>query len=324
MPAIRRILVAIKDPGARTFPAVAKAAQIATALGSKIELFHDMTTTLYTGFPGGIASDPHAFEREHRAARLDQLEKIAARLRDRGLNVSIAAEWDYPAHEAIVRRAMKVKADLIVAQHHPSKHHLTWLLSFTDWELLRLSPMPVLLVKSSQPYRHPVVLAAVDPLHAFGKHSRLDTRILRLGAVMAEGLRGKLHAVHVYATLPVSVAAADGRIGMELQREAAGIARAAFDHVLRSTKIPRPRRHLVEGDPASCIATVSRKTGSAIVVLGALSRSGLKRAFIGNTAERLIDELRGDLLVVKPAHFTVKVPRGQRGVRLAPSPAPMP
>jgi universal stress protein E len=69
---------------------------------------------------------------------------------------------------------------------------------------------------------------------------------------------------------------------------------------------------------------VSRKIGSAIVVLGALSRSGIKRAFIGDTAERLIDELRSDLLVVKPAHFTIRIPRVQRGVRVAPAPAPMP
>jgi hypothetical protein len=67
MAAIRSILVAIKDPTARKLPAVAKAAQIATAFGSKMELFHDMTTTLYTGFPGGMVPDPHAFEREHRA-----------------------------------------------------------------------------------------------------------------------------------------------------------------------------------------------------------------------------------------------------------------
>ncbi len=327
MAAIRRILVAIKNPTARPFPAVTKAAQIATAFGSKIELFHDMTTTLYTGFPGGIPSDAHAFEREHRAARLDQLAKIAAPLLDRGLRVSVAAEWDYPPHEAVVRRAVATRADLIVAQHHPGTHHMTWLLSLTDWELLRLSPVPVLLVKSPRPYSHPVVLAAVDPLHAFGKPARLESRILGLGALMAEGLRGKLHAVHAHMRMPAGAgpaAVTDARVGMELERETAAIAGAAFDRALRSTNIPRGRRHLVCGDPASVIVDVSRKIDSAIVVLGALSRSGIKRAFIGDTAERLIDELRSDLLVVKPAHFTIRIPRVQRGVRVAPAPAPMP
>jgi universal stress protein E len=327
MAAIRRILVAVKDPRARSLPAVTKAAQIADAFGSKIELFHDMTATLYTGFPGGIASDAHTFEREHRAARLDQLEKIAVRLRERGLRVSVAAEWDYPAHEAIVRRAMTTKADLIIAQHHPGKHRLTWLLSFTDWELLRLSPVPLLLVKSARPYRRPVVLAAIDPLHALGKPAKLDNRILSMGAIVAEGLRGKLHAVHAYTKMPAGAipgVVADASIALQMQREAEQAAEAEFDRALRATKLPRARRHLVGGDPANVIVEVARKVRSAVVVLGAVSRSGIKRAFIGNTAERLIDELHSDLLVVKPANFTIRIPRAQRGVRVAPAPAPMP
>jgi nucleotide-binding universal stress UspA family protein len=84
------------------------------------------------------------------------------------------------------------------------------------------------------------------------------------------------------------------------------------------------RRHLVDGDPVNVIAKVSRKIGSAIVVLGAVSRSGLKRAFIGDTAERLIDQLRSDMLVVKPPYFPIRIPRAQRGIRVVAAPGPMP
>ena len=327
MVAIRRILVAVKDAGARQLPAVTKAAQLAAAFGARLELFHDITTTLYTGFPGGIASDVRSFEREHRAARLDQLESIAARLRRRGLQVSVAAEWDYPAHEAIVRRAMATKADLIVAEHHHGRHRMTWLLSATDWELLRMSPIPVLLVKSRRPYRKPVVLAAVDPRRAFAKPARLDARILHIGAAITEAVHGKLHAVHACAGIPGGTFAApviDASLAAEFQRKAAASARVAFDRALRSTAIPASRRHLVGGDPVDAIAELSRNIGSAIVVFGTVSRSGVKGVFIGNTAERLLDRLRSDLLVVKPPHFPIRVPRAQRGVRVAPAPVPMP
>lgn len=325
--AIRRILVAVKDPTTKSLPAVNKAAQIASAFGAKIELFHDMTETLYTGFPGGIASDTHGFEREHRAARLDQLERIAKGLRDRGLRVSVAAEWDYPAHEAIVRRALTTKADLIVAQHHPGQRRMPWLLRFTDWELLRLSPVPVLLVKSSRPYRHPVVLAAIDPFHAFGKPTKLDARILHMAALMTKRLAGTLNAVHAYTMMPrgaIPAVVADPRIEMEMERKVQRSAGIGFGRALRAMKIPRARRHLIGGDPANVITAVARKVRSAIVVLGAISRSGIKRAFIGNTAERLIDELQSDLLVVKPANFRIRMPRTQRGVRVGPSPALIP
>ena len=39
---------------------------------------------------------------------------------------------------------------------------------------------------------------------------------------------------------------------------------------------------------------------AAVVVMGAISRSAIDRAFVGNTAERLLDELVCDVLVVKP------------------------
>ena len=40
MKEIKRILVAVKDPGARAQPAIVKAAQIARACGARLELFH--------------------------------------------------------------------------------------------------------------------------------------------------------------------------------------------------------------------------------------------------------------------------------------------
>ena len=46
----------------------------------------------------------------------------------------------------------------------------------------------------------------------------------------------------------------------------------------------------------------------------ARSRRGLKRLFLGNTAERLLDDLRCDVLVVKPPRFATRLARARRGV----------
>jgi nucleotide-binding universal stress UspA family protein len=55
---------------------------------------------------------------------------------------------------------------------------------------------------------------------------------------------------------------------------------------------------------------------ASIVVMGAISRSGLKGFFIGNTAERVLDSLNCDVLVVKPTNFKQRVARSLRGVKL--------
>ena len=47
MHAIHHILVAIKDPRAKSHPAVTKAAAIATALDAKLQLFHAIDIPVY-------------------------------------------------------------------------------------------------------------------------------------------------------------------------------------------------------------------------------------------------------------------------------------
>jgi universal stress protein E len=315
----RRILVAVKHPRARSLPAVKKAAQLAHATGATLELFHSIADVIQIDALEMAKQSVGEFEAKSRRKILKRLDSIAAPLRRQGIKVHSTAEWDYPIYEAIVRRAAATRADLIVAERHATRHVAPWLLRFTDWELLRLSPVPVLLVKSPRAYRRPVVPAAVDPSHAFAKPSRLDDEILRPALSLTAALGGTLHAVHAYVPMPVDLAAV-GHIGPDvterIEAHARAGAQAGLERALRGTQIPRTRRHLVKRHPIDAIATVARDVRSAIVVMGAISRSGLKRVFIGNTAERILDQLACDVLVVKPPRFARHVPRARRGARL--------
>src|SRR6185437_10105473 len=175
---IRRILVAVKDPKARSLPAVAKAAQLARAFGAQLELFHGISSPLYVD-AYGLGDGVEAIERETVASATAQLERIAARVRSPKVKVTVRAVWDYPVHEAIVRRAHQFKADLIVSERHAGQHIAPGLLRLTDWELLRWSPVPVLLVKRGGTYKRPVILAAIDPGHAHAKPLKLYADILQ-------------------------------------------------------------------------------------------------------------------------------------------------
>jgi universal stress protein E len=320
MRTIRRILVPVGNMSAAS-PVVDKAAQLAAALGAKLELFHDIADPIVVDgawhTPGYTLAGIQAELRQH---AFEGLERLAEPLRKRRLTVSTSAVWDYPPYEAILRRAVAIGADLIVAPRR-ERHRLPALLGYTDWELLRLSPVPVLLVKTSTPYRRPAVLAAIDPTHAHAKPSGLDQRILEYGAQVCGALRGALHVVHAYMPRPLPPSLTfDTKRRKQLLAEDEHEARATLDKALHGSafqKKPMPpaRRHLVRGAPAAAIPATARKTGSAIVVIGAVSRSALKRLFIGNTAESVMDSLRCDLLVVKPAKFTLKGPRARRGAQ---------
>jgi len=313
---IRRILVAVKDPAARALPGVAKAAQLARALSAQLELFHALDSCMYVDILGLSEGELEPREDEERRQFLQRLGRIAARVRLHDVDVTVAAEWDFPAYEAIVRRASVTGADLIVAERHAGRHIAPGLLGLADWELLRLSPVPLLLVKQPRPYHHPRILAAVDPGHAFAKPARLDQDILDLGGTLADALHGRLHAVHACVPVPGNLALLGAANASRVQQAEIARARSNFDRLLRATDIPAARRHLVGGDPSDAVRETAGRLRCDIVVLGAISRSGLKRLAIGNTAERLLDRVPGDLLIVKPPGFESRVPRARRGPRL--------
>src|SRR6187397_1821399 len=162
MQPIRRILVGIKNPAERSLPALNKAAQIAKGLNAQLTLFHDIATPLYAEALQGRDIDLQSWQREVQTARREQLEKLAVRISKHGIHVEVLADWDFPPYEAIIRKVQRLSADLLVVVNHPGTgfHPARWLLAYTDWELLRLSPVPVLLVKNRKLYHRPRVLAA--------------------------------------------------------------------------------------------------------------------------------------------------------------------
>ncbi len=324
MKAIRRILVGVKDPGARSSPAVHKAACLAEAFGAELVLFHAITVPVTSAPYFYLGGRLARFGQELRQAHLERLERRAARLCNGNgngkLKVRADADWDYPVHEAIVRHARKIKADLVVAQAHAGRRLVPWLLHLTDWELLRTCPVPVLIVKSSRKWQRPRVLAAIDPLHAFAKPAGLDDEILEAGAKLCAQLKGRLHAMHSYVPVPgqtTQIIGVSPSVAAKIAAASHAQAKQAFDRALRKTRIPRSRRHLRLGAAADAIPRTARALRAGIVVMGAVSRSGLRRVIIGNTAERILGDLSCDVLVVKPARFVTRVSRTRRGVRYA-------
>ncbi len=322
MEAARKILVAVKNPDARRQPGVEKAIRIAKTLGASVELFHAISTPVFLELQPLTGTTLAELRRESLELRRERLEELAAAARKRGVSATSTVEWDFPPHEAIVRCAIRSRVDLIIAECHEGRRVAPWLIHLTDWELLRASPVPVLLLKNTKPWRRGPVLAAVDPSHAHAKPSRLDALIVERAQQLASSLRAPLHLVHAnFPAIPgmafgdPSIDAATLAITYEQQKESD---RKDFTAFAQGTRVPRARRHLVDDAPVSAIPKQARKLRADLVVMGAVSRSGLKRVFIGNTAERVLNDLPCDVLVVKPAHFTKRVSAKPRGMRVIP------
>jgi universal stress protein E len=325
MQPIRKLLVAIKNPDARRQPGAEKALRIAKSLGASVELFHAISTPVFLEVQPLTGQSIGELRREALELRQKRLEKLVATARRLGVTATATVEWDFPPHEAIVRRAIRGRVDLIIAECHKGRRLTPWLMHLTDWELLRASPVPVLLLKNGKPWRKRRVLAAVDPSHTHAKPSRLDAQIVAQGKQFAAALRGKVHLMHANLPSVLGFTLGDPGIDAVMLAESYDYQKAKgrkdFAAFATAAGIPRARRHVVDSDPATAIPAVARKVGADLVVMGAVSRSGLKRVFIGNTAERVLNDLPCDVLVVKPAHFEKQVKKEVRGMRVvAPQP----
>lgn len=325
MCAIRRVLIAVKNPDERRQPGVDKAIGIARQLGASVELFHAISAPVFLELEPLTGHSLAQIKHESLALRRARLEKLAQRARQRGVKATSHVAWDFPPHEAIVRRAEHAHADLIIAECHQGKRLKPWLMHLTDWELLRLSPRPVLLLKNDRPWQEPVLLAAVDPGHAHAKPARLDSAIVECTKALNRTLGGSFELVH--ANFPASFgflmadATMDGSALAAAYDHQKSQSKKAFENFAAKARIPKARCHLIDTDPVFAVPHVAHEVGADLVVMGAVSRSGLKRVFIGNTAERVLDALPCDVLVVKPARFVGRVSHRSRGMRVvAPQP----
>ena len=315
---LRRILVAVGDLEHAPRNELHKAAALARPAGASIELFHAITA------PDPGASYP---ETATAAAAQDRRTAIAERCRERlerfaraaalrGVTVTVTASWDYPAHEAIVRRALAARADLVIAAASARRHRLAvrLFLRNTDWELIRTCPAPLLFVKSSRDYRRPVIVAAVDPFHNHAKPADLDTRLIQAARQFARLLHGNVQVFHAHRPLLTAggtVAAADVPVVLSPEAQAAHEEHVALvvDKLAERERIPRAARHVVMGEVGEELSALTRRARASLVVMGAVSRSALARVFVGNTAERVLDKLSCDVLIVKPRGFVSKVGR---------------
>jgi universal stress protein E len=309
--AINNILV-IVDPTTRKHPAVDKAALLALKLGARLELYICDTKASrqvrLAAQAGKRADEPLLVNLKA------LLEELAGPIRASGVDVTTEVECADPLHVALIDRARRTTADLVVKDtHHHSLLQRT-LLTNTDWELIRACPVPLLLVKPHPWASTPRVCAAVDPGHANDKPAVLDNRIVDHAALLAKQLGGELHLLHIYLPVAILAAAAAGSPPMaipisaqDLAREAEQ-ARAMLQDLVSDYGVPPGDVHVEVGGPAAVLPRAAGELRADIVAMGAISRSGLKRIFIGSTAEDVLEHLPCDALIVKAPDFASALP----------------
>lgn len=311
MKRIHNILV-IVDPTATEHPAIAKAARLAEKFGARLELFACETKqSRAMRYAAHLAKGgPVDFITHVRAI----LDKLAQPLRSRGLDVTIEVCVGDPLHAQLLERTRQTHADLVVKDTHHHSLIKRTLVTNTDWHLIRGCPVPLLLTKARPWAASPRILAAVDPGHVNDKPETLDTRILEWASSFRERLGGSLSAVHAYLPLVLVAEAANGvpaslspltpeMLEEERKQQVDRLRALAAPH-----GVSEQDAHAQLGIATEVIPRLAEEARVDVVAMGAISRSGLERIFIGSTAESVLESLPCDVLVIKPLDFAATLP----------------
>lgn len=223
------------------------------------------------------------------------LEEMIEPLRQAGVNVESATVW-HPRHwQSILEQADDCKAQLIIkGTETQSNGHVR---TPTDWNLLRHSPIPVMLVKPINWVDKPVILAALDVTGS--EDEELNVKILSHAGQLATALGGEVHAINCYPTVehwmgPITVVVDFDQVRTTVSKQIAAQVKKLVD----KTGITVKQIHAVEGITETGIKKTVAQLGAELLVIGTHHRSGARGIFMGNTSEKILYTVECDVEVL--------------------------
>ena len=222
----------------------------------------------------GVEMSQARAETQERIA--DWVEHLVALARSQGLSIDTEVEVSPDWRKAIVAAVARQKCMLAIKGM--SQHlRLTRLFRDTsDWQLLRDSACPIYLVKTAPNRQVRKVLAAIKHRTEKQVYTEANELILQTARGISDGLGAELHVVTAYKdsfNYPDRQKFAD-RCGL-----------------------PRNQVRAEMSPPPQAIATVAKDIGADLVVIARVGKPGAKRD-VGHTAEKIIDALNADVLVL--------------------------
>jgi len=298
---LQQLLVVI-DPTQEDQPALERAAWLARNSGASLEL---LVCEFDPALEGNLLFDGRQVERARvalLARRHEWLDRLAAPLRAEGLQVRVETRWGKPLYRTILTRIEELQPDLVFKAAHSHGLLKRLLLTNTCWQLLRHCPAPLWLVHHHGQWQGRRLCTALDPLHEADKPADLDQNLIAVAGELAERLQLDAHYLHCYSPLPRSLVFDAELVATydDYAERCNRQHRQAFEQLLAPLAIPASHRHLEQGYPEELIPRFVRDRQVDLLLMGAVARGQLDNALIGNTAERVLEAVECDLLVLKP------------------------
>lgn len=292
-------IIVVLDPQQESQPALTRAAYIAEATGASLHLFlcaYDTAIGIATFLSGG---QKNTFIQTIVDGSEVMVSRLARPYIEKGISISHEVVWDRHPVDAILRQCERREFDLVMkqAQHHTRADAM---FNHTDWNLMRYSPCPVMLVKDGQWDDVGQVLAAVDAAPESEVHKELNKAILDRASFLARILDFELHLVSAYPAPPVYAPVSTAvQSQVNYRSKMKNMVEEHLTELADEYGVISERVHAIEGPVDWVISSVSQELVAEFVVMGNVSREGRAGISIGSMAESTLESLNTNVLMVK-------------------------
>jgi universal stress protein E len=267
-------------------------------LAAKLGLATDVVAFTYESMGGLQVSS--AEKQKLRKRLLDQREKTVKsrieKFRKDDQKVSLKTVWEKDLHKWIIKQCASGRYRAVVKTGRRSESLIHTSL---DWQLLRECPAPVLIVAAKKWHRARPVLATLDLGSKAAAKRALNHRVLGAAIKLADTLGVELELITAIE-IPVLLADMDLVDPAAYARDARADMQPHIRELAKTHDLPESAFRCKTGPVERVIASRAARVGAQIVVMGTVCRKGVKARLLGNTAEKVLQHLKTDVLAIKP------------------------
>jgi universal stress protein E len=317
MKQIKKILLCV-HPDFTDLDMVDRTAGIANKTGASIRVNHVISDYPEDTREWWNVRNPEKLHKKIVAERQGFVDGIVQRVRDKGVdNVDSQLRWGRDFIE-IIHEVLRNHYDLVVLTARHTQKLAKMMLECPSLQLMRLCPCNLWVTRGNVQRRTKRIAAALAGEGGRAQCSGLNAKILQTAALIAQAEDSTLHVVHA---LPVY--GGKGVKGDKLRPDlAAYVEELRKDVATQCTPLVKESGvsvreenvHLVLGRPGIALPEWAKAQGVDLVVMGTKARSGVPGLLVGNTAEKIMDQLDCGVLVVKPDDFVSLVSLEEEGM----------
>lgn len=239
-----------------------------------------------------------------------RLNSMCQGLTAEGIKLSTAVLHGRPFVQ-LIREVESQGCDLLMRDASGGDEKGSLFFGSLDMRLMRNCPCPVWMVRPKPVAILERVLVAVDPFPADDEGERLNSRLVDLAASVADSENGTLHVVSAWTVRgePLLKTKMRPNVFHEHVDEIWATGQQNLRRTLRRLVKPPSSDHIRyrKGEPSDVITRYAKDIDADVIVMGTLARSGVPGMLIGNTAERVLRQVRCSVLTVKRKGFVSPV-----------------